>query len=171
MWSSSYEKRILLDWFDQLPGVNLENAEPAIRAYTDKLSNLRPDEPIIYKDRYNKIWTLQLKPIEMSLLPVEILKSFCKELHGTRIRCNCKMENFPRVCKIVMRPLDHDNGTNIIGFNSRENVMWYEPMIQISSLLCLDQYYIWFYSSSVHNSFDLQIWQITKSDPVFKGVK
>ena len=64
----------VIDWFDQLQGVNLENVEPAIRAYTGKLSNLRPDEPIIYKDRYNKIWTLQLKPIEMSLLPVEILK-------------------------------------------------------------------------------------------------
>jgi len=41
----------VIDWFGQLQGVNLENVEPAIRADTNKLSNLRPDEPIIYEDR------------------------------------------------------------------------------------------------------------------------
>lgn len=45
----------VIDWFGQLQGVNLENVEPAIRSDTDKLTNLRPDEPIIYEDREEMI--------------------------------------------------------------------------------------------------------------------
>lgn len=39
-------------------------------------------------------------------------------LEQDKVASSKQMENFPSVCKIVMRPLGLNNGTNIIGFNS-----------------------------------------------------
>eukprot|EP00252_Welwitschia_mirabilis_P003227 TRINITY_DN13313_c0_g1_i2.p1 TRINITY_DN13313_c0_g1~~TRINITY_DN13313_c0_g1_i2.p1 ORF type:complete len:141 (+),score=23.53 TRINITY_DN13313_c0_g1_i2:120-542(+) len=45
----------IVEWFGQLEDIDLENVEPAIRADTSRLSNLRPDEPAVFKNRERMI--------------------------------------------------------------------------------------------------------------------